>query len=115
MEIEEQNGTKRNGPALLTLDWDEILASIKNPKVSSEDLELVIKSERELSETIARIKNNLKFCGKLRGEKLRANLKRHEDELEKRRDLQLANKVDNECKEMIQVSDSDDISFLAVI
>ncbi|GKE33141.1 hypothetical protein Tco_1452463 [Tanacetum coccineum] len=114
MEIEEQNGTKRNGPALLTLDWDEILASIKNPKVSSEDLESVIKTECQLSETIARIKNNLKFCGTLRdgGEKLRANLKRHEDELEKR---QLMNKVDNECKEMIQVSDSDDISFLAVI
>ncbi|GJZ55434.1 hypothetical protein Tco_0610627 [Tanacetum coccineum] len=129
----EIDGTKRKGPTPLTLDWDKInltedgddrppeliiTKSNKKPKESfensyqAEDTEVMRKSDRELSGTIARMKNTLKICGKLSdgGEKLRANLKRHEDELERRRDLQLANKVDNECKEMIQVSDSDDIS-----
>nr|GEU51793.1 peptidase C48, SUMO/sentrin/Ubl1 [Tanacetum cinerariifolium] len=124
----EIDGTKRKGPTPLTFDWDKInptedgddrppeliiTKSNKKPKESFENscqAEVMRKSDRELSETIARMKNTIKLCGKLSdgGEKFRANLKRHEDELERRRERQLMQKVDNECKEMIQVSDSDD-------
>ncbi|PWA71236.1 Peptidase C48, SUMO/Sentrin/Ubl1 [Artemisia annua] len=133
MEIDEPNGPKRKASTPITLDWDQLLSredggddrppelevirSNKKPKelseniYQSEDLEMVVKSDRELKESIARFKRNLKtLAHKLRdgGERLRVSLKRHEDELERRLQRQLMNKVDNECAEMIQVSDSDD-------
>ncbi|MFS8031526.1 hypothetical protein Hanom_Chr17g01546891 [Helianthus anomalus] len=58
----------------------------------TEDLELMEKPDREIAASIERLKRNLQMIGvKLPdgGEKLKANLRRHEYELERRKKLQL--------------------------
>ncbi|KAK9052099.1 hypothetical protein SSX86_028727 [Deinandra increscens subsp. villosa] len=58
----------------------------------TEDLELMVKSDREIEETVTRINRNLQLMGARLpdgGEKLKANLRRHEIELQRRKNLQL--------------------------
>ncbi|MFS8031516.1 putative Ulp1 peptidase [Helianthus anomalus] len=76
----------------------------------TEDLELMEKSDREIATSIERFKRNLQTISvKLPdgGEKLKANLRRHEYELERRKKLQLE-KAENGCDETIQLSDHSD-------
>ncbi|XP_022028882.1 uncharacterized protein LOC110929991 isoform X2 [Helianthus annuus] len=58
----------------------------------TEDLELMLKSDREIAVCIERIKRTLQTIGVMLpdgGEKFKANLRRHEYELERRKKLQL--------------------------
>ncbi|KAI3502409.1 hypothetical protein L1887_30461 [Cichorium endivia] len=136
MEIEEESGcsgTKRK--TRLALDWEELLPGssgdddrppeilVKSKRkskdgssggdaqeIQKEDLELQTKSNNEITECIARIKKSLQTLShKLpdKGEKFRANLKRHEDELERRNKLQ-SMKDNLKCEETIQLSDHSD-------
>ncbi|KAJ0667094.1 putative transcription factor/ chromatin remodeling BED-type(Zn) family [Helianthus annuus] len=76
----------------------------------TEDLELMEKSDREIAASIDRIKRNLQTIGVRLpdgGEKYKANLRRHEYELERRKKLQLE-KAENGCDETIQLSDHSD-------
>lgn len=114
MEIEEEeNGCnkllKRKKP--LDLNWEHILPTSsgddddRRPELvvtsknggggevdePTEDLNLMIKSEREIKETIVRLKGLQNLAHNLpdNGDKLKANLRRHEDELQRRIKLQL--------------------------
>ncbi|KAI3812110.1 hypothetical protein L1987_16815 [Smallanthus sonchifolius] len=132
MEIEEENncnGIKRKKPSALDSEQlrptascdddrppeskkkpDDVGSGIDSQENKMEDLELMAKSDREITESIARIKRSLiSIGGRLPdgGEKFKANLRRHEDELERRKKLQLE-KADSGCDETIQLSDHSD-------
>ncbi|XP_076936226.1 ubiquitin-like-specific protease 1D [Bidens hawaiensis] len=93
--MDEENGVKRKKP---------------EEKSADEDLELMGKSDREIAESVARIKRNFQTIGVRLpdgGQKFKANLMRHERELERRNKLQL-DKADNGCEETIHLSDHSD-------
>ncbi|KAL8267443.1 hypothetical protein R6Q59_004787 [Mikania micrantha] len=89
---------------------DDVGSGIDSQECTTEDLELMGKSDREIAESIARIKKNFQSVGARLpdgGEKLKANLRRLEREFERRKTAQLE-KADKGCDETIQVSDHSD-------
>ncbi|KAK1437822.1 hypothetical protein QVD17_03620 [Tagetes erecta] len=137
MDIEQQNncnGNKRKKPSTLDQQHltpttsadddrppelyttsdnkpDDVGSGVDSQENQTEvDYELMAKSDREIEESIARIRRNMKLItSKLPdgGEKFKANLRRHEYELERRKKLQLE-KADNGCDETLQLSDQGD-------
>ncbi|KAI7732721.1 hypothetical protein M8C21_001899, partial [Ambrosia artemisiifolia] len=76
----------------------------------AQDFELMEKSDREIADSIVRIKRGLQTMSVRLpdgGKKFKANLLRHELELERRKKLQLE-KAENGCDEAIQLSDHSD-------
>ncbi|KAI3824898.1 hypothetical protein L1987_06371 [Smallanthus sonchifolius] len=119
MEV-DCNGIKRKPP----LDWDHLLPTdsdddrppelvVKSDHEITENQmidELMMKSDREITETIARFSKTLQSLGDRlpdKGEKVKANLRRHEQELERRKKLQ-SEKAEKGCEETIQLSDHSD-------
>ncbi|GJY08049.1 hypothetical protein Tco_0375103 [Tanacetum coccineum] len=94
MEIKQENlenyfiGTKRK-PLFNNVNVTTLLKKVKEESVvpQNESEEIEMKTDTEIKDTISRMKNNLKnFASKLRdgGEKLKASLRKYEDELERR-------------------------------
>ncbi|GJR69939.1 hypothetical protein Tco_0016004 [Tanacetum coccineum] len=94
MEIKQENlenyfiGTKRK-PPFNNVSVTTLLKKVKEESVvpQNESEEIEMKTDTEIKDTISRMKNNLKnFASKLRdgGEKLKASLRKYEDELERR-------------------------------
>ncbi|KAI3717427.1 hypothetical protein L1987_69033 [Smallanthus sonchifolius] len=119
MEV-DCNGIKRKPP----LDWDHLLLTdsdddrppdlvVKSDHEITENQMmdvLMMKSDRELTETVARFRKALQSLGDRlpdKGEKVKENLRRHEQELERRKKLQ-SEKADKGCEETIQLSDHSD-------
>ncbi|KAL3501198.1 hypothetical protein ACH5RR_035647 [Cinchona calisaya] len=122
-------GRKRKGP--IELDWEKLLgkeeespelvvvaaAAGKSPQspetewMDGEDhtdqlYELRTLSNKSLQETVARMKRQFPSLSanlKDRGDKYKVNLKRHEDELERRRLLRLQKNDDDGCNKPIEL------------
>nr|XP_043606355.1 ubiquitin-like-specific protease 1D isoform X2 [Erigeron canadensis] len=134
MEIDDDNGTNtKKNPGYVDLnclsttssddDRPPELIIVKSSNKSDgevhappqedekDDFELMTKTDHELNQTLARLINTRALSKTLpdKGEKLMANIRRHQSELEKRNKLKLE-KAENGCEEMIQLSDHSDDS-----
>ncbi|KAK1423023.1 hypothetical protein QVD17_18316 [Tagetes erecta] len=108
-----------------SLDWNQLLSDFsdedRQPELVVEsnhqlteneiiDSELATKSDREISQSIVGFNKTLQTCGDRlvdKGEKVKINLRRHERELERRKNIQ-SKKADRKCEETIQLSDHSD-------